>query len=114
MPTTNTILQLRGITRDFKLGSQIVHVLKGIDLDIGKNEYVALMGPSGSGKSTLLGLLAGLDTATSGEIFLNGNSLHDLDEEKRAKTERERLINTQETIKTDTDREKNIINSFDI
>ncbi len=72
MPTTDAILQLRGITKEFKLGSQVVHALKGIDLDIAKNEYVALMGPSGSGKSTLMNLLGCLDTPTSGHYKLNG------------------------------------------
>src|SRR5210317_2086515 len=75
MPTTDAILQLRGITRDFKLGAQTVHVLKGIDLDISKNEYVALMGPSGSGKSTLMNLLGCLDTPTSGSYELNGTDV---------------------------------------
>jgi len=69
------ILKLRGITRDFKLGSQTVHVLKGIDLDIFKNSYVALMGPSGSGKSTLMNLLGCLDTPTAGSYELNGNDV---------------------------------------
>lgn len=78
MPTTNAILQLRGITRDFKLGAQTVHVLKGIDLDISKNEYVALMGPSGSGKSTLMNLLGCLDTPTSGSYELNGTDVSSL------------------------------------
>ena len=72
MPTTDAILKLRGITKEFKLGSQVVHALKGIDLDITKNEYVALMGPSGSGKSTLMNLLGCLDTPTSGHYELNG------------------------------------------
>ena len=72
MPTSDAILQLRGITKEFKLGSQVVHALKGIDLDITKNEYVALMGPSGSGKSTLMNLLGCLDTPTSGYYKLNG------------------------------------------
>lgn len=80
MPTTDAILQLRGITRDFKLGSQTVHVLKGIDLDIGKNEYVALMGPSGSGKSTLMNLLGCLDTPTSGNYELNGTDVSSLND----------------------------------
>jgi putative ABC transport system ATP-binding protein len=66
---------LRGITRDFKLGSQTVHVLKGIDLDIDKNSYVALMGPSGSGKSTLMNLLGCLDTPTAGSYVLNGQDV---------------------------------------
>ena len=78
MPTTDAILQLRGITRDFKLGAQTVHVLKGIDLDISKNEYVALMGPSGSGKSTLMNLLGCLDTPTSGSYELNGTDVSSL------------------------------------
>ena len=80
MPTTDAILQLRGITRDFKLGSQTVHVLKGIDLDIGKNEYVALMWPSGSGKSTLMNLLGCLDTPTSGNYELNGTDVSSLND----------------------------------
>ena len=71
---------MRGITRDFKLGSQTVHVLKGIDLDIGKNEYVALMGPSGSGKSTLMNLLGCLDTPTSGNYELNGTDVSSLND----------------------------------
>jgi putative ABC transport system ATP-binding protein len=73
--TAQPILKLRGITRDFKLGSQTVHVLKGIDLDIFKNSYVALMGPSGSGKSTLMNLLGCLDTPTAGSYELNGNDV---------------------------------------
>ena len=80
MPTTDVILQLRGITRDFKLGAQTVHVLKGIDLDISKNEYVALMGPSGSGKSTLMNLLGCLDTPTSGSYELNGTDVSSLND----------------------------------
>ena len=80
MSDSNAILQLRGITRDFKMGAQIVHVLKGIDLDIYKNQYVALMGPSGSGKSTLMNLLGCLDTPTSGSYVLNGSDASALDD----------------------------------
>ncbi|MDP4759469.1 MAG: ABC transporter ATP-binding protein [Schleiferiaceae bacterium] len=74
------MLQLRGITRDFKMGAQTVHVLKGIDLDIFKNQYVALMGPSGSGKSTLMNLLGCLDTPTEGTYILNGSDVSALDD----------------------------------
>ena len=80
MSDSNAILQLRGITRDFKMGAQTVHVLKVIDLDIYKNQYVALMGPSGSGKSTLMNLLGCLDTPTSGSYVLNGSDASALDD----------------------------------
>lgn len=69
------IIKLREIKRDFPLGSQVVKVLKGIDLGVMPNEYVALMGPSGSGKSTLMNLLGCLDTPTSGEYWLNGKDV---------------------------------------
>lgn len=69
------IIKLRQIKRDFPLGSQVVKVLKGIDLEVKPNEYVALMGPSGSGKSTLMNLLGCLDTPTSGEYWLNGKDV---------------------------------------
>ena len=62
------------------MGAQIVHVLKGIDLDIYKNQYVALMGPSGSGKSTLMNLLGCLDTPTEGTYVLNGSDASALDD----------------------------------
>ena len=80
MSDSNAILQLRGITRDFKMGAQTVHVLKGIDLDIYKNQYVALMGPSGSGKSTLMNLLGCLDTPSEGSYVLNGSDVSALDD----------------------------------
>ena len=78
------IITLRKIVRNFPLGSQVVKVLKGIDLDIGKNEYVALMGPSGSGKSTLMNLLGCLDTPTSGEYWLNGKDVSKLNDNELA------------------------------
>ena len=64
------VIDLKNIIRNFQLGPQTVHVLKGIDLTIKKGEYVALMGPSGSGKSTLMNLLGCLDTPTSGSYMI--------------------------------------------
>jgi putative ABC transport system ATP-binding protein len=69
------VIKIRNIIRDFPLGQETVHVLKGIDLDIERGDYVALMGPSGSGKSTLMNLLGCLDTPTSGSYELNGQDV---------------------------------------
>ena len=77
---SNAVISLRGITRDFQLGAQTVHVLKGIDLDIKQGEYVALMGPSGSGKSTLINLLGCLDTPTAGSYTLAGRDVSRMDD----------------------------------
>ncbi len=79
-----TLIKLKQITRDFALGSQTVKVLKGIDLNIEKNEYVALMGPSGSGKSTLMNLLGCLDTPTGGEYWLNGQDVSKMSDNELA------------------------------
>ncbi len=84
MTENKAILQLRDITRDFKLGAQTVHVLKGINLDIEKNQYLALMGPSGSGKSTLMNLLGCLDTPTLGSYKLNGTDVSSLNDNQLA------------------------------
>ena len=78
------VIELRNIIRDFKLGPQTVHVLKGIDLDIKKGEYAALMGPSGSGKSTLMNLLGCLDTATSGSYNLAGRDVSEMNDDALA------------------------------
>ncbi len=72
------LLEIKDIRRDFKLGNEVLHVLKGIYLSIEKGEYVALMGPSGSGKSTLMNILGCLDTPTSGEYILNGRDVSKL------------------------------------
>jgi putative ABC transport system ATP-binding protein len=69
------IIHLQEITKNYYLGKQVIEVLKGITLDILKNEYVALMGPSGSGKSTLMNILGCLDTPTTGSYVLNGNDV---------------------------------------
>jgi putative ABC transport system ATP-binding protein len=78
----NPLINIQKLKRDFQLGNETINVLKGIDLQINKGEYVALMGPSGSGKSTLMNLLGCLDTPTSGVYVLNGNDvsqMHDDD-----------------------------------
>ena len=66
-------------------------ILKNINLELEEGRSLAIVGPSGSGKSTLLGLLAGLDSATSGEIFLNNHPLHNLNEDERAKVRKENV-----------------------
>lgn len=78
------IIDIKGITRDFPLGSEIVKVLKGIDLTINKGEYVALMGPSGSGKSTLMNILGCLDTPTGGTYILNGKDVSQMSDDELA------------------------------
>jgi putative ABC transport system ATP-binding protein len=81
---SKSIIDIKGITRDFPLGDEIIHVLKGIDLVINKGEYVALMGPSGSGKSTLMNILGCLDTPTSGTYILNGKQVSEMQDDELA------------------------------
>lgn len=69
------IIHLENIRKNYFLGKQVIEVLKGISLDIFKNEYVALMGPSGSGKSTLMNILGCLDTPTAGTYILNAKDV---------------------------------------
>ncbi|MFV8345415.1 ABC transporter ATP-binding protein [Flavobacterium sp. ZB4P13] len=80
----NPLIKITNIKRDFVLGNEIVYVLKGIDLEINKGEYVALMGPSGSGKSTLMNLLGCLDTPTSGSYILNGKDVSQMKDDELA------------------------------
>jgi putative ABC transport system ATP-binding protein len=70
-----SIIHLEQIRKSYFMGKQELRVLKGIDLDIKKNEYVALMGPSGSGKSTLMNILGCLDSPTAGKYVLNGHDV---------------------------------------
>jgi putative ABC transport system ATP-binding protein len=74
------VILTRGLRRDYVLGSEVVHALRGVDLAIGRNEFVAVMGPSGSGKSTLMNLIGCLDTPTAGEYWLSGHRVSDLDD----------------------------------
>tara|TARA_B100000795_G_scaffold114976_1_gene85353 strand:- start:3789 stop:4478 length:690 start_codon:yes stop_codon:yes gene_type:complete len=78
------VIDIKAIRRDFPLGQEIVKVLKGIDLQIEKGEYVALMGPSGSGKSTLMNLLGCLDTPTEGSYLLSGQDVSNMSDDELA------------------------------
>ncbi|MDR6760495.1 putative ABC transport system ATP-binding protein [Flavobacterium sp. 2755] len=80
----NPLIKITDIRRNFVLGNEIVYVLKGINLEINKGEYVALMGPSGSGKSTLMNLLGCLDTPTSGRYVLNGKDVSQMRDDELA------------------------------
>ncbi len=71
-PDKEWVIVTRSVTRQYEMGGEIVRALRGVDLAVRRNEYVAIMGPSGSGKSTLMNLIGCLDTPSSGEYWLNG------------------------------------------
>lgn len=85
------MIELQGIGRDFQVGDQVVHALRGIDLAIGPGEYLSIMGPSGSGKSTLLNLIALLDRPSSGQYRLEGRDVTELDDDALAAVRRSRI-----------------------
>lgn len=69
------MIKLQNVTRTFELNKHKIEVLKGINLEIKDDEFIAIMGPSGSGKSTLLGILGGIDSPTSGKIFISDEDI---------------------------------------
>lgn len=80
----NSVIHLEAIRKSYFIGRNELPVLKGISMDIFKNEYVALMGPSGSGKSTLMNMLGCLDTPTSGKYILNGHDVSKMEDNELA------------------------------
>ena len=79
------LIRIRELTREYRMGEECIHALRGVTLDIRRNEYVAIMGPSGSGKSTMMNLLGCLDTPTGGEYWLNGQEVSQLSDDELAR-----------------------------
>jgi putative ABC transport system ATP-binding protein len=84
-PDNNTVILTRDLKKEYELGAETVRALRGVDMQIDKNEFVAIMGPSGSGKSTLLNLIGCLDTPTSGQYWLGGEEVSELDDNDLAR-----------------------------
>jgi len=90
-PDTSPIVTVRGLTRHYEQGAITVKALRGVDLDIQRGEFTALMGPSGSGKTTLLNIIGGLDAPTSGSVVVDGKDLAQLSAGQRSTLRRNRL-----------------------
>ena len=84
-PLPDIVILTHKLAREYDMGSEMVRALRGVDVQIRRNEYVAVMGPSGSGKSTLMNLIGCLDTPTSGEYWLNGQKVSDLADDDLAR-----------------------------
>jgi len=84
-PSPDIVILTHRLTREYVMGAEVVHALRGVDIQIRKNEYVACMGPSGSGKSTLMNLIGCLDTPTAGEYWLNSQKVSDLTDDELAR-----------------------------
>jgi len=84
-PLPDVIILAHKLAREYDMGSEIVRALRGVSVQIRRNEYVAVMGPSGSGKSTLMNLIGCLDTPTGGEYWLNGQKVSDLADDELAR-----------------------------
>jgi putative ABC transport system ATP-binding protein len=81
----SALVEVRGVTKTYRRGGETIEVLHGVDLDIPRGDFVALMGPSGSGKTTLLNLIGGLDTPTAGSITVDGERLDRLSSSELAR-----------------------------
>jgi len=81
----DAVIVTRNLRRDYDMGGEVVHALRGVDVTIRKNEFVAIMGPSGSGKSTLMNLIGCLDSPTGGEYWLNGHRVSELGDDALAR-----------------------------
>jgi putative ABC transport system ATP-binding protein len=81
----DAVIVTRNLQRDYDMGGEVVHALRGVDLVIRQNEFVAIMGPSGSGKSTLMNLVGCLDSPTGGEYWLNGHRVSELGDDELAR-----------------------------
>ncbi len=81
----DAVIVTRNLTREYDMGGEIVRALRGIDLNIRRNEFVAIMGPSGSGKSTLMNMIGCLDTPSDGEYWLNGHRVSELGDDQLAR-----------------------------
>ena len=81
----DVVIRTADLTRNYEIGAEVVHALRGISLEVRRNEFVAVMGPSGSGKSTLMNLIGCLDTPSSGEYWLNGQRVSDLNDRDLAR-----------------------------
>jgi putative ABC transport system ATP-binding protein len=84
-PDPKWVIVTRGIKREYDMGGEVVRALRGIDLAIGRNEYIAIMGPSGSGKSTLMNIIGCLDTPNGGEYWLNGQLVSTMSDDQLAR-----------------------------
>jgi putative ABC transport system ATP-binding protein len=80
-----TVIRTRDLRRDYEMGSEVVRALRGVDLEIGAGEFVAVMGPSGSGKTTLMNLIGCLDVPTAGAYWLSGRRVSELDDDALAR-----------------------------
>ena len=85
MTDGTTIISVRRLARVYQMGAETIRALDGVDIDIRRNEYVAIMGPSGSGKSTMMNLIGCLDTPTSGEYWLNGTEVSQMSDDALAR-----------------------------
>src|SRR5207244_2855527 len=84
-PLPATALITHKLAGDYDMGGEVVHALRGVEIQMRRNEFVAIMGPSGSGKSTLMNLIGCLDTPTAGEYWLNGQQVSDLSDDELAR-----------------------------
>jgi putative ABC transport system ATP-binding protein len=84
MSGSEPFFEMRGINKDYIVGGEVAHILKGIDLTIEEGEFLSVLGPSGSGKSTLMNIIGCLDTPTSGRYVLRGREVEELDETELA------------------------------
>ncbi len=84
-PARDNVIVTRDLVRQYEMGGEVIRALNGVDINIRRNEYVAIMGPSGSGKSTLMNLLGCLDTPSAGEYWLNGTLVSKMKDDELAR-----------------------------